>query len=139
MLAGFSLPGRFDRQGVVIAVTGKHGLGRRFESLGLSGKVGTGATLLLAGVAWELDAINREHRPSDQALSVTEVENLGEEPGDILAQTRDKGSDGRKVGRAVTGECNERHVLSAQPFNPTAADHAFGVGAEDDLKQPPGG
>jgi len=133
--AGFLGEVRFCRQGVVLAVAGQHDLSRRFEFLGLSGKISTGAAFGFTGVAREFDAINREHLASDQALPVAEVDHLGEELGDVFAQSGDKGGDGRKVRGAVTGERDEADVFSAQPLNPPAADDAFGVGAQDVLEQ----
>ena len=55
----------FDRQGVVLAMTGEHGLGGGFHLVGLALEVGTGAASGLAGVARQLDA---DQRPEGSPL-----------------------------------------------------------------------
>ena len=77
-----------DGQGVVLAMAGEHGLGGGFQLGGLAFEVGTGAALGLAGVARQLDAVDGEHLAADQSLPVADVEHLGEELGDVVAQRR---------------------------------------------------
>ena len=110
-------------------------LSRRFEFVGLANEIGTGTALGLGGIAWQFDAVDGEHLPTNQALSIAEVEDLGEQSGDVVAQSRDKGGNRGEVRGAVAGERDEGDVLAAQAFAAPAADDAFGVGAKDDLEQ----
>ena len=64
----------------------EHGASRSFELGGLVFEVGTGAALLLAGVCWQLDAVDGEHLATDQPLPVAQVEDLGEDAGDVVVQ-----------------------------------------------------
>jgi hypothetical protein len=91
-------------QAVVLAVAGEHLLGGGFELVGLMGEVSPGATLGFGGVAGQLDAIDGEHFPADQALPVAEVKHLGKELGDLLVETGDEGGQRGEVGGAIAAE-----------------------------------
>lgn len=100
-------------------------------------KVGSRAAPGLRGITGELDAIDGEHFPADQALPVAEVKHLGEELGDFLVETGNKSGQRRKVRRAIATEGDEGDVFATQPLDAPAAHHALGVGAKNDLEQHP--
>jgi len=84
-LAG--LPGKVgcDRQAIVPAVAFEHPPGGAFELVGLTQEIGPRAALCLAGIGWQLDAVDGEHLAPDQPLAVAEVEHLGEQAGGFVA------------------------------------------------------
>ncbi|MFT3847296.1 MAG: hypothetical protein QM739_02525 [Propionivibrio sp.] len=135
MSGGLLGQGWFARQAVILAMAGQHGVRGGFELVGLPGEISTGAAPGLGGIARQLDAIDREHLPADQALTVTEVEYVSKEPGYIVSQARDESGQCREVRGAVAREGDEGDVFAAQALDTPAADDAFGVGAEDDLEQ----
>jgi hypothetical protein len=59
----------------------------------LPGIVGTGAALSLRCIAGLFDAVDGEHFPTDKALPVAQVEDLGEEFGDGVAQVGNEAGD----------------------------------------------
>jgi len=120
-------------------VAGEHVLRSGFKLGGLALEVGTTAALGLAGVGGQLDAINSEHFAADEALAVTQIQHLGKELGDVVAQAGDEGGDGGVVRGAVATEGDEGDVVRAGAFDAAAADDALAVGEEDDLEQQPGG
>ena len=80
--AGRALPGFLDEvgfswQAVVLAVAFEHLLGGGFEFVSLMGEVGPRAALGFGGVAGQLDAVDGEHVPADQALPMAEKQHLG--------------------------------------------------------------
>ena len=99
------------------------------------GKVGAGATFLLAGVARQLDAVDGKHFASDQALPVAQGENLSEEPGDFVTQAADESGNGGPVRGTVAGEGNESDVLTAGVFDSATADDALAVGEQNNFEQ----
>ena len=99
------------------------------------GEVGAGATLGLAGVARQLDAVDGEHLAADQALPVTDEQDVAKQAADLGAQRADETSEGGEVRAAITGQGDEGDVFSAGPFDAATADDAPAVGEEDDLEQ----
>ena len=116
----------FSRQAVVLAVAGQHLLGAGFEFVGLVGEVGACAAPGFGCVAGQLDAINGEHFPPNQALPVTEVEHLGKELGDFLVKAGNEGGQRGEVRCAVAREGDEGDVFAAQALDAPTADDAFG-------------
>lgn len=103
----------FSRQGVVLPVAGEHDLGGGFEFAGLPLEVGASAAPGFAGIAGQLDAVDGEHFPADQSLPVAQVEDLGKEFGDVVAQAGDEACEGGVVRHAVAAEGDEGDVLAA--------------------------
>jgi hypothetical protein len=60
-------------------MTLKHDTYSGFELLDLTFEIDTGAAAVLGGIGRQLDAINREHLPPDQAEAITEPEDTGED------------------------------------------------------------
>src|SRR5690606_27049384 len=113
--------------GVVPAVPLQHGPGGGFELGGLPLEIRAGPAPGLAGIAWELDAVDGEHLASDQALPVAQVEDVGEDPRNLVAEASDKGGNRRKVRRVITGQRHECDVLATGPLDGAAADDAARV------------
>ena len=125
----------FDREGVVGAVAFEHLLGGLFELGGLLLEVGAGAAPGLAGVAGEFDAVDGEHLAADEALPVTEPEDLAEDVGDGLVPSGDEGGEGCEVGCGVAREGDEGDVFPAGALDRPGADDAAAVGEQDDFEQ----
>lgn len=125
----------FDRQGIVRAMAGEHGLGGGFELGGLMGKVGTGAASGFTGIAGEFDAVDGEHLAADEPLAVTKKQDLGKQRGNLVAQGADEVGQGSKVRGAVTRQCNESNVFATGALNGARTDHAARVGEQHNLEQ----
>ena len=106
-----------------------------FEFGGLVFEVGTGAALLLAGVAGQLDAVDGEHLAPDQPLPIAQVEDLGEETGDVVSEVRDKSGNRGEVGLGVAGQGDEGDVVAAHALDASAGYDALGVGEQHDLQE----
>jgi hypothetical protein len=78
-----------------------------------------------------------KHLAADQALPVAQVEHLGKELGDVVAQAGDEGGDGGEVWRAVAAQGDEGDVFPAGTFYSPAADEALAIGEQDDFEQHP--
>ena len=129
----------FDREGVVGAVAFEHLLGGLFELGGVLLEVGAGTAPGLAGVAGEFDAVDGKHLAADEALPVTEPEDLAEDVGDGLVAAGDEGGEGCEVGCGVAREGDEGDVFPAGTLDRPGTDEAAAVGEQDDLEQRAGG
>ena len=78
-----------------------------------------------------------EHLAADEALAVAQVEDLGEELGNVVAQTGDEGGEGGEVRGAVATEGDEGYMFAAGAFDAATADDALAVGEQHDLEQHP--
>ena len=106
-----------DRFAVFFAVAFEHDTGGGLKLGVRVFEVGAGAALLFAGVAGQLDAVDGEHLAPDQSLPVAQVEDLGEDAGDVIGKGRDKPGDGGEVRLGVAGEGDEGDVVAADGFD----------------------
>lgn len=120
---------------VALALAFDHRLRRLFHLLGLAQEVGAGAAARLAGVARQLDPVDGEHLPPDQALTVTDREYLGKQLGGQLAHAGDELGQRGEVRLAVAGDGHEQHMVAAGGLHLAAADDAAAVGQQDDFQE----
>ena len=83
----------------------------------------------------ELDPIQTEVRAVEQSQFFAHQQDVAEEGLDLALHRRDKGSDRAVVRGMAIGEGNEDDVFLAGAFNLSGADHAPGVGKQNDLEQ----
>ena len=105
-----------------------HRVSRRFHVVQLALIVCTGAALLFTGMTGELHPINGKHVTTNQALSVTDQQHLGEQAGHTLPHLGDKGGQCGEMRLAVTRHGDEQHVLAAGTFHFATADDTEAVG-----------
>lgn len=97
----------------MLAMAGEHLLSRLFELGGLLLEASAGTALAFAGVAWQFDAVNREHLAPDQALLVAEVEHLTKDGSNLVAETGDEVGEGGEVRTTIPGVGDEGDLLAA--------------------------
>jgi hypothetical protein len=120
---------------VCFAMAFEHDAGSGFEFDGLVFEVGTGAALLLAGVARQFDVVDGEHLAPDQPLAVAQIEDLGEEAGDVVREAGNESGNRGEVGLGVARQGDEGDVVAAHALNATAGYDALAVGEQNDLQE----
>ena len=117
-----------NRFAVGFAVAFEHDPRCGFELGGLMAEIGTGAALMFAGVAGELDAVDGKHLAPDQALAVAQVKDLGKDPDDVVGE-------GGEVRLGVATQGDEGDVVAADGFDATAGYDALTIGEQHDFEQ----
>ena len=86
---------------VLMPMALEHGIDRRFELGGLALEIGACTAAVFGGVGRKLDAVNGEHLPSDESLTIAEPEDTGKNGLDVFAEQTDETGDGGEVRLAV--------------------------------------
>ncbi len=101
----------------------------------LTQEIGARAALGLGGVGRKLHAVDGEHFSADQTLVIAQIQHLGEDPGDLIAQRSNERGDGCEVWSAVARQSNERDLLAAGTLDSSATDDPLRVGEQHHLEQ----
>ena len=111
--------------------------GRLLQALGAVLQFCVRAAALLARVRGQLHAVDREQLLADQAQPIAGHQHLLEQHRNVVAQLAHELRDVSVARRRVARDRDERDVLTAGPFDRSAADQTAAVGQQHDLQHHP--